>query len=141
MQAQPYLFFDSRCEEAVTFYRQAIGAEVVMLMRYGDGAEGSAQCPDGTRPPAGKVMHGCLQIGSTQVLVSGGFSGGHPEFKGFSLAPSAAADTAAKRLFDNLADGGQVQLPLMPTFFASSFGMLVDRFGVAWMVLVPSTPG
>lgn len=141
MQTQPYLFFDGRCEEAIAFYRQAIGAEVVMLMRYADGPEGSAQCPDGTQPPADKVMHACLQIGSTQVLVSDGFSGGRPEFKGFSLALSADDDAAAKRLFDNLADGGQVQQPLMPTFFASSFGMLVDRFGVAWMVLVPSTPG
>lgn len=140
METQPYLFFDGRCEEAITFYRQAIGVEVVMLMRYGDGPEGSAQCPDGTQPPADKVMHACLQVGSTQVLVSDGFSGGHPEFKGFSLALSADDDTAAKRLFDALAAGGQVQQPLMPTFFASSFGMLVDRFGVSWMVLVPTPP-
>ena len=140
MQTQPYLFFDGRCEEAVTFYCQAIGAEVVMLMRYGDGPQGSARCPDGTQPPADKVMHACLQIGSTQVLVSDGFSGGRPEFKGFSLALSADDDAAAKRLFDALAEGGQAQQPLMPTFFASSFGMLVDRFGVAWMVLVPIPP-
>jgi len=140
MQTQPYLFFDGRCEEAIAFYRQAIGAEVVMLMRYADGPEGSAQCPDGTEPPADKVMHACLQVGSTQVLVSDGFSGGHPEFKGFSLALSADDDTAAKRLFDALAAGGQVQQPLMPTFFASSFGMLIDRFGVSWMVLVAIPP-
>jgi PhnB protein len=140
METQPYLFFDGRCEEAIAFYRQAIGAEVVMLMRYADSPEGSAQCPDGTQPPADKVMHACLQIGSTQVLVSDGFSGGHPEFKGFALALSADDDAAAKRLFDALAAGGQVQQPLMPTFFASSFGMLVDRFGVAWMVLVPIPP-
>ena len=140
MQTQPYLFFDGRCEEAIAFYRQAIGAEVVMLMRYADGPEGSAQCPDGTEPPADKVMHACLQIGSTQVLLSDGFSGGHPEFKGFSLALSADDDAAAKRLFDALAAGGQVQQPLMPTFFASSFGMLVDRFSVSWMVLVATPP-
>lgn len=137
MQTQPYLFFDGRCEEAIAFYRQAIGAEVVMLMRYADGPEGSAQCPDGTQPPADKVMHACLQVGSTQVLVSDGFSGGHPEFKGFSLALSADGDIAAKRLFDALAAGGQVQQPLMPTFFASSFGMLRDGFGVNWMVMSP----
>ncbi len=83
MQTQPYLFFDGRCEEAVTFYRQAIGAEVVMLMRYGDGPEGSAQCPDGTQPPADKVMHACLQIGSTQVLLSDGFSARPSRVQGF----------------------------------------------------------
>lgn len=140
MQTQPYLFFDGRCEEAITFYREAIGADVVMLMRYGDGPEGSARCPDGTQPPADKVMHACLQIGATQLLVSDGFSRGQPEFKGFSLALSADDDAAAKRLFDNLAAGGQVHQPLAPTFFSSSFGMLVDRFGVSWMVLVPSAP-
>ncbi|MBQ4853904.1 VOC family protein [Rhodanobacter sp. B2A1Ga4] len=140
MQVQPYLFFDGRCEEAITFYRQAIGAEVVMLMRYADGPDGSAQCPDGTQPPADKVMHACLQIGASQVLVSDGFCGGQPKFDGFSLALTADDDVAARRLFDALADGGQVQQPLMSTFFASSFGMLADRFGVAWMVLVPSAP-
>lgn len=138
MQIQPYLFFDGHCDEAIAFYRQAIGAEVVMLMRYADGPDGSAQCPDGTQPPADKVMHACLQIGASQVLVSDGYSGGTPTFDGFSLALTADDDAAAKRLFDALADGGQVQQPLMPTFFASSFGMLADRYGVSWMVLVPS---
>ena len=88
MQIQPYLFFDGRCEEAITFYRKALGAEVVMLMRYGDSPAGEATCPDGTQPPPDKVMHACLQIGSDQLLLSDGFSGGHPEFTGFSLSLS-----------------------------------------------------
>lgn len=137
MQIQPYLFFDGRCEEAIAFYRQAVGAEVVMLMRYADGPEGSAQCPDGTQLSADKVMHACLQIGASQVLVSDGMCGGQPKFDGFSLALTADDDAAAKRLFEALADGGQVQQPLMAAFFASSFGMLADRYGVSWMVLVP----
>lgn len=140
MQIQPYVFFDGRCEEAITFYRQAVGAEVVMLMHYGDGPDGAGQCPDGTQPPADKVMHACLQIGSTQLLMSDGFSAGKPEFKGFSLSLSAVDDLAARRMFDALAAGGQIHQPLMATFFASSFGMLVDRFGMSWMVLVPSMP-
>ena len=139
MQIQPYLFFDGRCEEAITFYRQALGAEVVMLMRYGDSPAGEANCPDGTQPPADKVMHACLQIGSDQLLLSDGFSAGHPEFKGFSLSLSPADDAEARRTFDALADGGQVKQPLGPTFFASSFGMLEDRFGVSWMIVV-ATP-
>ncbi len=141
MYIQPYLFLDGRCEEAIGFYRQALGAEVVMLMRYGEGPEGSSQCPDGTSPPADKVMHACLQIGQTQVFLSDGFSAGKPEFKGFSLSLSATDDAEAKRLFDALAEGGKVDQPLMATFFSSSFGMLTDRFGVSWMVLVPqATP-
>jgi PhnB protein len=137
MHVQPYLFFDGRCEEAITFYRQALGAETVMLMRYGDGPEGSAQCPDGSTPPADKVMHACLQVGDTQLFLSDGFSAGKPEFKGFSLSLSAADEAEARRMFDALAEGGQVQQPLMATFFSPSFGMVADRFGMSWMVLVP----
>jgi PhnB protein len=106
-------------------------------MRYGEGPEGSSQCPDGTTPPADKVMHACLQVGSTQIFLSDGFGAGKPEFKGISLSLSAADDAEARRLFDALAEGGQVQQPMTATFFSSSFGMVADRFGVAWMVLVP----
>lgn len=137
MYIQPYLSFDGRCDEAIAFYRQALGAEVVMLMRFGEGPEGNAECSGGAVPSADKVMHACLQIGQTQVFLSDGFSAGKPEFKGISLSLSAAGDAEAKRLFDALAEGGQIQQPLMPTFFSSSFGMLTDRFGVSWMVVVP----
>ena len=137
MPVQPYLFFDGRCEEAIAFYRQALGAELVMLMRFGEGPEGSSQCTEGSSPPADKVMHACLQIGATQVFLSDGFSTGKPEFKGITLSLSAANDAEAKRLFDALAEGGEIQQPLAPAFFSSSFGMVADRFGVSWMVLVP----
>lgn len=135
MQIQPYLFFEGRCEEAVAFYRDALGAQVLMLMRYGDAPEGDAGCPGGAPPPADKIMHAALQIGQTMVMASDGFAAGHPQFKGVSLSISADDDAQARRLFDALADGGQVQQPLEPTFFASSFGMVADRFGVSWMVV------
>ncbi|MGH8026147.1 MAG: VOC family protein [Pseudoxanthomonas sp.] len=138
MYIQPYLFFDGRCDDAIAFYRQALGAEVVMLMRFGESPEGDSQCADGTTPPADKVMHACLQIGQTQVLLSDGFSAGKPEFKGISLSLSASDDAEAKRLFDGLAEGGEVVQPLLATFFSSSFGMVNDRFGVSWMVFVPN---
>ena len=143
MQIQPYLFFDGRCDEAIAFYRQALGAEVVMLMRFGESPEGDSQCGEGgPRPPADKVMHASLQIGQTQVMLSDGFSAGNPEFKGISLSLSADDDAEAKRLFDGLADGGEVVQPLLATFFASSFGMVNDRFGVSWMVLASNpVPG
>lgn len=138
MQVQPYLFFDGRCAEAVEFYRQAIGAQVVALMRYADAPEGGDGCPDGVgpQPPADKVMHACLQVGETQVMASDGFAQGRPEFRGISLSLSADDDVHARALFDALADGGRVEMPLGPSFFASSFGMVVDRFGVSWMVVV-----
>ena len=138
MPLQPYLFFDGRCEEALEFYRKTLGAEVQMLMRFKDspesGAEGGAECA-GVKPPADKVMHACIRIGDATLMASDGASRGKPVFQGFSLAYTAKDDADAKRRFEALADGGQVQMPLANTFFASSFGMVADKFGVSWMVV------
>jgi PhnB protein len=139
MQINPYLFFEGRCEEAIEFYRTVLGAETVMLLRYGDNPAGGS-CPDGSTPPADKVMHASLRIGQDLLMASDGSCSGQPRFGGFSMSLTAADDAEAKRRFDALAEGGQVQMPLGPTFFASSFGMLVDRFGLAWMVSVPAAP-
>jgi PhnB protein len=134
MQVQPYLFFDGRCEEALEFYRQAVGAEVGMLMRWKDSPE---SCPEGSVPPGNenKVMHAAFRVGETTVMASDGNCAGKPEFKGFSLSIDAKDDAEAKRLFDALSAGGQVRMPLGKTFFASSFGMLADKFGVGWMII------
>lgn len=134
MHIQPYLLFDGRCDEAIDFYREALGAEVLMLMRFRDAPDG-AEC-GGAAPPPDKVMHACLQIGDSQVLCSDGFATGHPEFKGVSLSLNATNDAQARRRFDALAKGGQVQMPLAESFFASSFGMVTDRLGVAWIIVV-----
>ena len=133
MQVQPYLFFDGRCEEAVEFYRKALGAEVQALMRFKDNPEPQP----GMVPPGSenKVMHACLRIGDTSIMASDGNCQGRPSFQGFSLTLTAANDVEAERLFGVLADGGQVRMPLTKTFFASRFGMLADRFGVGWMVI------
>ena len=135
MQVQPYLFFNGRCEEAVEFYRRALGAEVEMLMRFKDSPDPP---PPGMVPPGSenKVMHTCFRIGDTPVMASDGNCSGQPGFQGFSLSISAADVAAAERLFNALADGGQVQMPLTKTFWSPCFGMLTDRFGVAWMVNV-----
>jgi PhnB protein len=137
MQVQPYLFFDGRCEEAIEFYRRAVGAEVTMLMRFKDAPE------PGMSPPGSgdKVMHSSLRIGDATVLASDGRCGGKPSFQGFSLSLIAANDAEADRLFAALGDGGQVQMPMAKTFFSSRFGMVADRFGVGWMVLVEHSGG
>jgi PhnB protein len=137
MQVQPYLFFDGRCEEAIEFYHRALGAQVGMMMRFKDSPE---PCPEGMLPPGSenKVMHASLQIGGTTVMASDGHAKGAPSFQGFSLSLDATDDAEAKRLFDALSDGGQVQMPLGKTFFASSFGMVADKFGVSWMVIRPT---
>ncbi len=135
MQVQPYLFFDGRCEEAIEFYRSALGAEVTTLMRFKDSPEPHEP---GTVPPGSenKVMHASFRIGDTTVMASDGRCLGQPSFQGFALSLPAPDDAGAERLFASLADGGQVQMSLAKTFFASRFGMVADRFGVSWMIIV-----
>ncbi len=129
---QPYLFFEGRCEEAIEFYRVALDAEVTMLRRFKDS-------PDpGTYEPGSenKVLHASLRIGNTILMASDGRCAGKPSFEGFSLSHTVPNEAEAKRLFASLADGGEIQLPLSKTFFSPSFGMVADRFGVNWMVIV-----
>jgi len=134
MIVQPYLFFDGRCEEAIEFYRTALGAKVEMLMRNQESPE---PAPPGMLPPGSenKVMHASLRIGDSVVMASDGHCGGKPQFMGFSLSITAASDAEADRLFAAVSAGGNVTMPLTKTFFASRFGMCTDRFGVHWMVL------
>jgi PhnB protein len=135
MQIQPYLHFDGHCEEAIEFYRKALGAEVKMLHRFKDMPQPHqpGMIPPGTE---NKVMHAQLRIGEATVLASDGRCVGQPTFKGFALSLTVKNDAEAAQRFASLADGGQVQMPLGKTFFSSSFGMVADRFGVCWMVYV-----
>jgi PhnB protein len=132
MQVQPYLFFDGRCEEALEFYKKAIGAEVKVLLRFKE-APDQAMVTPGT---ADKVMHALVAIGETSVLMSDGRCQGKPTFQGFGLALSIKSEAEADKLFAALADGGQVTMPQAKTFFSPRFGMVADRFGVQWMVMV-----
>jgi PhnB protein len=130
LQVQPYLFFNGRCEEAVNFYKTAIGAEVLMMSRFGEAPDPGMSSPD----TANKIMHATLQVGDTILMASDGDCKGGASFQGFSLSLSAADQSEAEQLFNALADGGQVQMPLTKTFWSPGFGMLTDRFGVGWMV-------
>ena len=135
MQVQPYLFFDGRCEEALTFYRKALGAEVTMLMRFKESPEPHQP---GMIPPGAenKVMHASFRVGDSNILASDGRCLGKPNFQGFALSLTVANEAEANRLFAALSDGGQEQMPLTKTFFSPRFGMVSDRFGVTWMVYV-----
>ena len=132
MQVQPYLFFDGRCEEAIDFYKHAVGAEVEMLMHYKDAPDPSMS----SGANRDKVMHSAISIGRTTVLASDGRCENKPKFDGFALTVSAADEAEAERLFGALGEGGMVTMPLGKTFFSPSFGMLTDKFGVGWMVIV-----
>jgi PhnB protein len=137
MPIQPYLFFNGRCEEAIDFYKKAIGAEVKFLLRFNESPDPT---PPGMLPPGfeNKVMHSELAIGDAVVMASDGMSAEPATFKGVSLSLLARDTDEARRRFDALSEGGSVSMPLGKTFFSPSFGMLTDRFGVEWMVVVES---
>jgi PhnB protein len=139
MQTQVYLFFDGRTDEALAFYKTTLGIEVEMLMRFKDApADPNVPADPNCQPPANMnaVMHSCFKLGDQRVMASDGHVGGKPEFKGFALSLAVKTEGEADRLFAALSAGGQVQQPLIKTFFSPKFGMLADKFGVNWMVLV-----
>jgi len=134
MQTQIYLFFDGRTDEALDFYKKTLGIEVEMLMRFKDAPpEAQAGCAPGSE---NKVMHSCFKLGDQRVMASDGRNEGKPNFQGFALSLSAKDEAEADRLFAALGEGGHVQMPLMKTFFSPKFGMVQDKFGVGWMILV-----
>ena len=132
---QPYLFFNGNCEEAVEFYRQALGAEVEMTMRFKESPEPPQP---GMVPPGfeNKIMHTSFRVGQTTVMASDGCSSEGPSFKGFSLSLSVPSEAEADRAFAALANGGQVRMALAKTFWSARFGMVTDRFGIGWMISV-----
>ncbi|MCC7086107.1 MAG: VOC family protein [Pirellulales bacterium] len=136
MDVKNYLNFDGRTEEALEFYQTAIGAKVDTLMRF-------SEIPEPSTPgciPAGcenKVMHASFKVGETTLMASDCHCTGKPTFQGISLALSPANEAEADKLFNALSSGGQVQMPLAKTFFSPRFGVVVDRFGISWMVVVP----
>jgi PhnB protein len=136
MKVQPYLNFNGRGEEAIEFYRSAAGAQVEMVMRF-------KESPDPSMNPPGleeKIMHASLRIGESTIMLSDGRCDGGPadtpKFEGISLSLLVKDKVEAERVFNALSAGGLVQMPLTETFFSPSFGMLADKFGVTWMVLV-----
>ncbi len=130
MDITPYLFYDGHCDEAIEFYRTAIGAEVSSLMRY-------KESPDPTPPEnAEKVMHASLRIGDSLFMLSDGHCTGEMKFEGFAITLTPKSEAEAERLFNGLVKGGKVVMPLTKTFFSLKFGMLSDRFGVMWMIYV-----
>lgn len=133
---QPYLFFGGKCEEALEFYKKAIGAEVIMLSRFKDAPEpqpGMSECDE-------KIMHASVKIGDSTVMASDGRCEGEPTFEGFSLSLVVPDEAAADRVFAALSEGGLVAMPLEKTFWAPKFGMLTDKFGVSWMISVQHKP-
>lgn len=134
MQVQTYLFFEGRCEEALAFYREALGAEVEVMMRYSESPE---PCAEGMSPPGDKIMHASFRVGETVMMASDGRCTGQAAFQGSAQTISVADEAEATRIFGALSEGGSVVMPLGRTFYSPCFGMVTDKFGVMWMVIVP----
>ena len=132
---QPYLFFNGKCEEAVEFYKKAMGAEVQMMLRYDESPE---PAPPGMIPPGfeKKIMHSSFLVGQTLVMASDGCSTEKPKFEGFSLSIAVSTPAEVDSIFNALAEGGEVGMPLAKTFWSPRFGMVTDKFGVGWMITV-----
>ncbi|MFN3325720.1 MAG: VOC family protein [Bryobacteraceae bacterium] len=135
MKIEPYLFFDGNAEEALAFYQSALGAKLEILMRYADSPD---PVPPECMPPGGpqKLLHASFLIGDARVMMSDGVPLDGGGFRGFSLSVQYPAEAEARGAFDALAEGGRIVMPMGPTFFSPCFGMVLDRFGVQWMVTV-----
>jgi PhnB protein len=135
MTLETYLFFNGRCEEAIEYYVRTVGATATSLMRFSESPEPHSP---GCVPPGfeNKVMHATMKIGDTTVMLSDGNQGGGPQFQGFSLAMNLPDEETVRSTFAKLADGGQVLMPPGKTFWSPCFGMVTDRFGLGWMLMV-----
>ena len=132
MPITPYLNFEGRTEEAIEFYKKAIGAEAVLIVRFKD-SPGPSMNPPGTDE---KILHSTLRVKNSELMASDGECKGTPTFAGISLSYPAATVEEADRVFAALGEGGQVHVPMIPTFFSPKFGIVADKFGVSWMVVV-----
>jgi len=139
MEVFPYIGFEGRCEEALEFYKKAIGAEIISLMRF---QQSPVPHPtDGCGAMENnKIMHAAFRVGKTMLMATDGRNSGKVQFQGIFLNLSVDSPAEAEKYFNALADGGTVQMPLAKTFFSPSFGMVHDRFGVVWMVVVLVQP-
>jgi len=134
MQVQPYLSFEGRCEEAINFYKKAMNAEVVHKHYFKEAPDQSMVTPENS----GKIMHSMLRVGQTTFMASDGRCGGKSTFEGITMNVMTDTEAEAEKIFAALGDGGQITMPMTPTFFAARFGMVQDRFGVHWMIMKPT---
>ena len=134
MVVQPYLHFYGRCDEALAFYEQALGAEITFKMRHKEAPGNSTAEGEGGE----RIMHASFKVGQTTLLATDGEPGGtaKPTYSGFSISISLDSVEKGERIFNALAQGGEVRFPWQSTFWAKGFGMVTDKFGVPWMVNV-----
>ena len=136
MKVQAYITFGGRCEEALEFYKKSLGAQVTGLMRWKESQDKDMKGPPGYEE---KVMNAAFRIGETDLMADDGMGEAPAQFKGMTLAIEVTDDGEAERVFTALGEGGVMTMPLVKTFWTSSFGMLTDKFGAPWMVNVAAS--
>jgi PhnB protein len=129
-QLSAYLVFNGRCKEAFEFYEKALGGKIEATMTFGDSPMADQAPPDW----GNKIMHARMMVGNSVLMGSDAPPDRYQEPKGFSLSVGTKDPAEAERIYTELVAGGKVQMPLQQTFWAAKFGMLVDRFGIAWMI-------
>ena len=130
MQMNPYLSFNGRCEEAFNFYQQCLGGEIGAIFRYA-GTPMSGEVPADWQE---KIMHGSITIGEQVLMAADVAPERYEEPKGFSLSLQIKSTAEAERIFRELSSNGRVVVPLEKTFWAALFGVLVDPFGISWLI-------
>lgn len=136
MKINPYLGFDGRCREAFEFYARVLGGSIEFLLTFGE-SPGCEQMPDAARDA---VMHACMRVGEQRLMGSDAPPGHFVPMQGLYVSLHVDDVEQARRTFDALLDGGQVQMPFQPTFWSLGFGMGIDRFGTPWMVNCAQSP-
>lgn len=139
MLLETYLEFNGKTEEAIEFYKVALDATVVSILRFKDHPE-SMDCGDGISPPPDKIMHSLINIQGNNIMASDGTCSGELNFSGFSLSISVDTVDEVHKYFNALATDGEVVMPPTKMFFSELFGMVKDKFGVTWLVLVTPPP-
>ncbi|WP_250124683.1 VOC family protein [Chroococcidiopsis sp. CCMEE 29] len=133
MKLNPYLMFNGQCEAAFKFYEQCLGGKITTMMPYGESPE--PLMTDQLTPEwRNKIMHVSLTIGDQELMGSDSPPEYDEEAKGFSVSISLNDPIEGERIFNTLAENGTVRMPFQQTFWAYRFGMLVDRFGIPWMI-------
>ena len=130
MQLNPYLFFNGQCEEAFKFYADCLGGQIEAMMSHA-GTPAEEHVPAEWRD---KIMHARLSVGDQVLMASDAPPEHYQKPQGFSVSIGIKDPAEAERIFNALAENGTVQMPLQQTFWARSFGMCVDRFGIPWMI-------
>ncbi len=131
MRVNPYLTFNGQCEQALKFYERVLGGKIVFMTTWGEMPDAAGQFPAEAQ---NLIMHATLNVGDSVVMGADSQPGQHQAAKGINVSFHHIDTAECERVFNALAEGGQVQMPFQKTFWSAGFGMCVDQFGIPWMI-------